>query len=83
MNIVYATGTTSVTAPDGSSVTVRHGQHWSAEDPIVRAHPGLFSDNPCYGLTFTGEPPVEMSQPPVESATAAPGERRNVRRVGA
>jgi hypothetical protein len=80
MDVVFATETASLTSPDGSSVLVRKGTHWSADDPLVRAYPGVFAADPRYGLSWTGPPPPEMSEPPVEQATAAPGEKRNVRR---
>ena len=82
MDVVFATETASLTLPNGISVPVRKGSHWPADDPLVQAHPDWFTTNPCYGLSWTGEPPREMSQPPVEQATAAPGERRAVRRSG-
>jgi hypothetical protein len=82
MDVVYATTTTQVMTPDGGRHMVMGGQHWPATDPVVKAAPpGLFSTDPRYGMAFSAPPP-EMAQPPgeVEAATAAPGERRNVRR---
>lgn len=82
MNIVYATTTAYVS--DG--MTIHKGQHWSADDPVVRANPDLFSPDPRYGLTFSpGAAPREMAyapgeEIPVEQATAGPGEKRTVRR---
>lgn len=59
------------------------GSHWPADDPYVVENPGLFSDDPRYHLAFT-EPRDWYLDPnlpiPVETATAAPGERRNARR---
>lgn len=75
MNVVYATGTTSVGTPQGAQIVVRGGQHWPADDPVVLANPGLFSPDPRYGLTFSERPP-SMSEPPTEQVTAAPGEKR-------
>lgn len=46
---------------DGGYITVREGQAFDEDDPVVRAHPAVF-------------------EPPVEEATANPGQRRNVRR---
>jgi hypothetical protein len=85
MEVVYATETAALDAPDGGSVLVRKGTHWPADDPLVRAHPQLFTTDPRYGLSWTGPPPAEMAQapggqPPVEQATAAPGEQRGTRR---
>jgi hypothetical protein len=73
MRVVYPKQTSLVTMPEGHSVLVPFGSHWAADDPIVRAHPDLFSDDPMNGIY--GNPPAESEQ-----ATATPGERRNVRR---
>ncbi len=79
MQVVYATGDAHFGTPDGAFHNVRYGQHWSADDPVVKAAPpGLFSPDPRFGLCGTVPPP----DPVVEQATAAPGERRNVRRAG-
>lgn len=78
MDIVYATTTTMVAVPGGGQVRVAKGTHWPANDPVVVAQPSLFSADARYGLNFTAEP--EGYNAPVEQATAAPGERRNVRR---
>jgi hypothetical protein len=75
---VYAKATVSV-AMQGVPVQVREGTHWSDEDPIVKANPDLFSDDPRYGMLFS-RPLQPEDYPPVEQATAAPGERRNTRR---
>ena len=80
MNVVYATETASMTTPDGSSVLVRKGTHWPADDPLVAANPQWFAPDPRDGRSWAGPPPAEMSQPPVEQATAAPGEQRATRR---
>jgi hypothetical protein len=64
----------------GTQVMVYKGTHWLENDPVVCAHPGFFSSDARYGLSWSGEPPPEMSEPPVEQATAGPGEKRNVRR---
>jgi hypothetical protein len=79
MKVVYATGTTVVMTPDGGRHTVYGGTHWPVDDPVVRAMPGLFSDDPRVGVSFS-VPPAELSDPPVEQATAAPGEKRETRR---
>lgn len=79
MEIVYPINDATLTLADGSVFVVRRGQHWSTEDAVVREKPDAFSTDPRYGLAFS-TPPPEMSEPPVEQATAAPGERRNVRR---
>ena len=80
MKIVYATADASVTDPSsGAPGMIRKGTHWSADDPVVKAHPDLFSEDPRWGLAYSVEP--EGWDAPVEQATAAPGERRVVRRV--
>lgn len=72
MKVVYATSTASVTMPGGWPLLVRKGSHWSADDPVVRQQPSLFSDDPRYGMSY--------SSPEVEQATAGPGEVRATRR---
>jgi hypothetical protein len=82
VNVVYAVETGSLLNADGSMVLVRKGTHWSAADPVVRAHPDWFSGDPRYGLSWTGDPPKEMAEPPVEQTTAGPGEKRGAVRRG-
>jgi hypothetical protein len=74
MRVVYAKQTASVMMPEGYPVLVPLGTHWSADDPVVKANPDMFSDDPRFGLY--GQPPEDAA----ETATAVPGERRNVRR---
>jgi len=76
MKVVYAVADTAIPLVDGFGAVrvVQRGSHWSADDPLVQSHPDLFSDDPLIGLSFSG------SEPPAETATAVPGERRNVRR---
>ena len=81
IDVVYAIGTESVGLPNGETVTVPKGSHWPKGDPVVRTRPGLFTDDPRYGLLYTAPPPghdIELNE--VEMATANPGERRSVRR---
>jgi hypothetical protein len=73
MEIVYATGTRHV----GTGV-VHKGSHWPADDPVVKAHPDLFSDDPRYGLSYSAQP--ADFDAPAETATKAPGEKRQTRR---
>jgi hypothetical protein len=81
MNIVYATATTHVGLEHGASILVGKGTHWPADDPVVLAHPDLFSPDARYGLVFTVEPTgFDATDTPVEQATAAPGEKRSTRR---
>ena len=79
MDVVYAMYSAQVAAPDGGRWNVQGGQHWPADDPVVKANPAMFSPDPRYGVTFSAAPP-ELAEPPVEQATAGPGEKRNVRR---
>ena len=67
MAVVYAISTTN-TARDGLIFRLAEGEVWDADDPLVKAHPDLFSKEPTK---------VRRSAPRVERATAAPGERRN------
>ncbi|HEU4542576.1 MAG TPA: hypothetical protein VFR23_15725 [Jiangellaceae bacterium] len=78
MKVVYATVTAPVQMASGISGTVQKGSHWPADDPVVRAYPQYFSDDPRYGMNYSVEP--EGYDAPVEQATAAPGEKRNTRR---
>lgn len=82
MNVVYATATTHVGLEHGASILVGKGTHWPADDPVVKAHPDLFSFDARYGLVFTVKPDgFDAPTDPVETAAAAPGERRNTRRA--
>ena len=83
--IVFATANAIVSNPQtGASVSVIHGGHWFADDPIVRAYPGYFTDDPRFGLASSrplgddGYPVDGTRKGPavVEEATAAPGEKR-------
>jgi hypothetical protein len=56
MRIVYAKATTMVAFTNGRSEMVGAGTHWPANDPLVRSHPDLFSDDPRFGLSYTVEP---------------------------
>lgn len=64
--IVVALSTFTI-AVDGIPLTVREGEAWAADDPVVKRYPESFSKD---GRT------VRRSVPVVEQATAAPGERR-------
>ncbi len=57
MKIVYAIATTVI-----GQALITHGSHWPADDPIVAANPGTFSDDPRYGLQYSVEP-VEFRDP--------------------
>ena len=79
MEIVYAKDSAQVPMADGALAFVEKGSHWPASDPVVKASPGLFSADARYGMHYSVEPDG-YDDPPVEQATAAPGEKRNVRR---
>lgn len=68
---VFARDTASVREPGSKyPTTVLQGSVWHADCPMVLSHPGLFSDDPPVVLPRGWEPPVEQ-------ATAAPGETRD------
>ena len=48
----------------GDRVTLHFDEPWDAKDPVVKARPDLFADEPTYVAAT------------VEQATAAPGETR-------
>jgi hypothetical protein len=77
---VYATADFPAVTPQGARVMVRKGTHWPIDDPVVRANAACFSPDPRWGLAYSREP-EGWDDPPVEQATAAPGERRQVRRA--
>lgn len=83
MDVVYATANAVVTLSSGAQFVVRGGTHWPADDEVVRENPSLFSTDPRYGLTYSSAPREMSAAPEAETATAAPGERRNVRRRAA
>lgn len=78
IHVVYATVSAPYQLATGVRAMVHQGTHWPADDPVVRAHPNWFSDDPRYGMAFSEEP--EGWGAPVETASAAPGEKRSVRR---
>jgi hypothetical protein len=78
MDVVYAKATVHAGAPGGTAGLVQKGSHWPADDPVVKANPDLFTADARYGLHFSVEP--SGYDAPVEQATAAPGEKRAVRR---
>lgn len=68
---VFAQDTAAVKEPGARyPTTVHRGSVWHADCPLVLAHPGLFSDEPV-------EVHPRGWEPPVEQATAAPGEHRD------
>jgi hypothetical protein len=74
--IKFARATTSLRGRGSKyPTTVREGEAWHADHPLVVDHPDAFSDDP---------PVVHPRgwEPPVEQASAAPGEKRATRRAG-
>lgn len=70
MGIVVAVNTANVSC-GGRRWHVQRGSAWAADDPVVKAHPDL----------FTAEAGANVHRSvPVEQATRAPGERRATRR---
>lgn len=68
--VVYANETASVAMPTGEVVTIHRGDHYPTDHPVVLRCPGF----------FTTDARVGMVDADVEQMTAAPGERRTVRR---
>lgn len=66
--VVYPVAATAI-GFNGATVYLREGDAWQADDPLVKARPELFA-----------EEPREARRNPVEQATAAPGETRDVTR---
>lgn len=73
MKYVYARAAV-ICRVNGHPVTVKLGETRHADDPVVLAHPDVFSDEPIIVTRYPGW------EPDVEQATAAPGEKRSVRR---
>jgi len=44
--VVFSTATCATADADGVGYSLREGEVWSAQDPLVALHPGLFSDTP-------------------------------------
>lgn len=82
MDVVFAKHDAVVDPGDGAQVKVFMGEHRVATDPVVAARPEVFSADPRWGVQWYGDPPAEMAEPPVEQATAAPGEKRGAVRRG-
>lgn len=62
---------------DGIPVSVQIGTVWHIENPVVRRHPNMFSDDARWAMNGRVDPNDDM----VEQATANPGERRNLHRA--
>jgi hypothetical protein len=57
---------------NGGRVRLHPTQQWKSDDPFVKARPEFFSETPLVAAHSDGYT--------VEQATAAPGEKRTVRR---
>lgn len=68
--LVYAKSTASV-GWEGGRVRLTAGDVWDGNDPFVRANPSMFTDTPLK---------VHRTAAPVEQASAAPGEKRAVKK---
>lgn len=71
MDYVIATTTSFFDMPDEQTVFVTAGERWARNSALVRKYPGSFAD--------PGEGDIRGVEATVESATAAPGEKRSVR----
>jgi hypothetical protein len=76
--VVFASDTKRVELPTGGFGVIQKGSHWPATDPIVLAHPEVFTTDPRYGMHYSTEPAGYDA--PVEQVTARPGEKRAARR---
>jgi hypothetical protein len=80
LEVVFATDTAALPLRGGNPVTVYKGSHWPADDPVVQQHPGMFADDPRYGLSFTVVP-AEMGLAP-DGEPLTDGEDQAQRRRG-
>lgn len=73
---VFATFSTWVTP----TVQIQRGEAWDSDDPVVQSHPDWFSASPpdirTSGAAVYTEASAKQAKPAVEEATAAPGEKR-------
>lgn len=76
MDTVYANQTVHITRGQFAGTTVVVGSLWDATDPLVKDRPDLFSVEPTRGVRSS-----RTESGFVEQATAAPGEKRNMRRA--
>jgi hypothetical protein len=80
MKIVFAKEP-RVIAHGGQRIALRPGEPWDGDDPLVTEYPDAFVDGPStVRSTRDASGLVAVGEPPVERATRAPGEKRNVRR---
>ena len=77
MAICYAQSTVSTTNAGGVIYRLNVGEVWDDNDQLVKEHPNLFSKTPPRIRTSRGWVPPEAV---IETATAAPGEKRRTKR---
>lgn len=63
---------------NGQRVRLTLDDPWRDDDPVVKAAPQFFNDEPSNVQTSLGR---QSTEAPVEQATAAPGERRATKRA--
>lgn len=59
---------------DGRLIRMQINDPWAADDPFVKDRPDLFADQPTF--LHRSATPGPLPDPPVERATARPGEKR-------
>lgn len=69
---------TGAVVHDGRRYHLGQDDAWPADDPLVKARPDLFSDDPTRTFTSSG---ARTAPAEVETATRRPGERRGTRRA--
>jgi len=75
MSIVVALVDSVVANGTRQPTTIRRGEAWNADDPIVKANPSLFSRDAAKAR-------VTVPRETVEQSTRAPGEKSSARRRG-
>lgn len=74
IKIVYACATCALIDDQGLPILLEEGEPWAADDPLVKARPNFFSEDP----PLPNFP--RRSVPVIEQTSAAPSERRTVKR---
>ena len=74
--VVYAKADQGI-GHNGQIFTLRKGDPWDGDDPVVLAHPEAFADVPPDDVVKHSVPRAHRAPAGVEQATAAPGEKRN------
>ena len=65
---------------DGKRIRLVKDEAWDAADPVVKARPDLFSGLPERLQSSVEKPARPRAVAAVEAASAAPGEKRSVRK---